>query len=255
MGVGHFTGLDSLKAIALGRVPGAIQVIRFGRNPDVDATAAQEDIWNGGGVYTGFPTGSPETVNVFSSSTADAAAGTGLRTVRLIGLGSDFKTQTEDLTLNGTTAVTSTITWYRVNNVQGLTAGSGATNAGSITVRHTTTTANVFAVVPAGAGTSQIAAYTIPINRVGLLTAINVGASNAQQSAQEITATMAARTHNSGLWRHINTSIVTTNQPNGVRFDGGFLVQPLTDLAVRVVSATADSLYVTAEFEVFLFAI
>lgn len=63
--------------LALGMTQGLSLVLKFGRNPDVD-TGASEDIWNGGGLYTGFPTtGSAEPLGVASSSANDTAAGTG----------------------------------------------------------------------------------------------------------------------------------------------------------------------------------
>lgn len=72
-------------AIGLGLHPRLSIVNIQGRNSDVD-TASPEAIWEGGGIYTGQPVGgSAETIDVFSSNANDAAAGTGLRTVRLFG--------------------------------------------------------------------------------------------------------------------------------------------------------------------------
>lgn len=70
--------IPQLQRIALGQVPNNDIHTKFGINPDVDAATAPEDIWNGGGTYTGFPVGGTatvaETLQVFSSSTADTAA-------------------------------------------------------------------------------------------------------------------------------------------------------------------------------------
>lgn len=165
--------LPVLYQATLGWVPNVNAITKFGRNPDVDASGGgPEDVWEGGGLYTGFPAGVvntvAETCTVVSSSANDAAAGTGMRTCRLSGLGATGAEQLEDVTLNGTNAVTTTNRWYRVNRVVGLTGGSGMTNAGAITVRHSSTTANIFAVVPAGFGQSQIACYTVPANEQGM---------------------------------------------------------------------------------------
>jgi hypothetical protein len=51
---------------------------KFGRNEDIDTDSEPEDIWHGGGPYTGQPTsGSAETVTVVSDNANDTAGGTG----------------------------------------------------------------------------------------------------------------------------------------------------------------------------------
>lgn len=161
-------------SIALGVNPlaraGAFVLGKTGRNTDIDTATAPEDLCDGGGVYTGFPvTGSAETLEVFSSDANDTAAGTGARTLRLFGLDANYVQITEDVTLNGVTPVTTTQTFWRMHRAQVLTAGSGGFNAGTITVRHSTTTANVFCVVPIGYSRSQMGGYTVPANHVAVL--------------------------------------------------------------------------------------
>lgn len=246
-------GVTAGEAIALGWVPNASYVAKFGRNTDVDAASAAEDIWNGGGLYTGFPTGSAETVTVVSASAADTAAGTGLRTLRMVGTDADGNLQTEDITLNGTSAVTSVKQWYRMNRAFGLTAGSGGVNAGEITIRHSSTTANIFAVMPTGAQT-QIAAYTVLAEKQGLLRSISAACSNAAGSTAEVTVGLLTRAHGSDCWRTRETAIIATD---GGRFvyglDGGILLDARTDVVVRVLTATADNISVSTRFEVFQF--
>lgn len=117
----------------------------------------------------------PATVAVSSSSANDAAAGTGMRTATLIGLGADGLYQEEVVTLNGQTAVNSTKTWYRVFGIVSKTAGSGGTNAGDIYVIKTGTggsysggvpgtftIASALVKAPAGAGQGLTCFYTTP---------------------------------------------------------------------------------------------
>ena len=40
--------------VSANKIPGAAAVHKFGLNPVINTTDGFEDIWNGGGVYTGF---------------------------------------------------------------------------------------------------------------------------------------------------------------------------------------------------------
>jgi len=140
----------------------------FGLNQDVDL-AAEEDIWDGGGTYTGFDSASFETVEVFSSDANDTAAGTGARTVTIFGVTGISTLSSETLTLNGVTAVEGSVSWLHVYRVVVTSAGSGGSNAGVITCRHTTTTTTVFSQMIAGYNESQVAAFLVPSSHKGYL--------------------------------------------------------------------------------------
>jgi hypothetical protein len=247
-----FSRLPVEQQAALGVKAGLTLVDRFGRNTDVDAASAAEDIWDGGGTYTGFPTGAGETVNVFSGSANDTAAGTGLRTLRISGLDTDGTVQSEIITLNGTSAVTSTGTYTRVNLAVGLTAGSGGANAGTITVRHTTTTANVFTVVPIGANRSQVCAYTVPADKRGLIVGLRASATNNQASAQEVVLNVLTRDLSGVFVVQRSVIAATTSQPQNVVI-AGIPLAARTDVTVRAASATGDNLGVIAHLDVLVF--
>jgi len=141
--------------------------VKYGRNDNIDTNTDPEDVWHGGGLYTGQPyEATPETIELFSSDDEDGDAGaTGMLTCTIEGLrtsSSTAYTQETGITLNGQNGVDSADTWYRVNRVIGETYGSVGSNVGTITARHKTTTANIFAVLPAGAGQTQICAWTVP---------------------------------------------------------------------------------------------
>lgn len=161
--------------VAQGLIEGLSQVNKFGRNPDIDTATDPEDVWNGGGDYTGQPDhgDASETVDVYSSSADDAAAGTGARTVELAGLAGNWRQYTEKITLSGTTPVASVRSWRRIYRIKVLTAGSGGENAGTITCEHTTTSANVFAVMPTNRNQTAIAAYTVPGGKTGYLQSLH----------------------------------------------------------------------------------
>ena len=117
----------------------------------------------------------PATVDISSSSADDADEGTGMNSVKIIGLGETGLYQEETIVLDGQTAVTSTLKWFRVFGIVGATAGSGAVNAGDIYVVKTGTggtysggVPGTFTVVsalvkaPAGAGVGLTCFYTTP---------------------------------------------------------------------------------------------
>lgn len=77
------------------------------------------------------------TGSVISSSAADAAAGTGARTLRIYWMNAlGTSSGTEDVTLNGTTAVNLvTSTKCYIEKIEVLTAGSGGVAAGTLTLK------------------------------------------------------------------------------------------------------------------------
>jgi len=152
-----------------GEIPGLSILTKFGRNPEIDIDDGFEDVWNGGGTYTGFNATAAETVEVFSASADDTSAGTGARTLRLIGLDASFNEQTEDAILNGLTPVDTVNQYLRIDRAIVLTAGSGATNAGELIIRQKTTTANVFCQLPTGINQTLICCYTVPAGKTAYL--------------------------------------------------------------------------------------
>ena len=143
--------------VALGLVPGFSSFRKFGYNADIDT--GTEDVWSAGGVKV-WPT-SAGVATVVSTSTADDAspAGTGAWTVRFEGLDSSFNEITEDFTLDGTTPVVGTKSFYRIHRGYVLTAGTGQVNAGQITA---TVGGNVQSAIPIAVGQSQQCHYTVP---------------------------------------------------------------------------------------------
>ncbi len=156
--------------IARGNVSNMSLVHKFGHNPDIDTASNFEDIWGGGGYYTGFDATAAETVEIFSSDAADDVAGTGALSIQMYGLDANWEEQDETLVLTGATAVDSANTYIRCNRAIVRTAGSGGENAGEITIRQKTTTANVFAKVPAGYNQTMISCYTVPAGKCAYMT-------------------------------------------------------------------------------------
>jgi len=89
-------------------------------------------------------------IDMSCANAADTAAGAGARSVRLYGLGEDFKWQTEDLVTNGqsTVYVTSTKKFFRVFGAEVVSHGANRTNTGIIYLLKTGTGGTITAGVP-----------------------------------------------------------------------------------------------------------
>lgn len=242
-------------AVALGKIGGVEVDTKFGRNSDVDILTAPEDVWEGSGIYSGQPESfTPETVDVFSSLGADDAAGTGARTVEITGLKSTTSTafESETMALNGTTNVTSVNTWYRVFRVKVLTAGSGGSNAGVITVRPTTTVANVFASVVAGYNQSQVCALTVPAAKTMLIKRMRIAAVRSNGSAGSAEIHFLTRPPG-GVFNVSRVFEVQDGSAVDFTFEGGLKLSPGTDWRVRVFSVSDNNTVIEGAIEHFLY--
>ena len=160
--------IDFYLAVAKGDFTGYSNVSKFGRNPSVKS-ADYETLWDGSNLYP-WPTAA-ETLNVVSTDANDTSAGTGARTVEIEGLDSNWDVQTETVSMNGTTNVTTTNTFLRVYRVRVVTAGSTGVNEGTITCTNTTSS-NVIGQISLGSsgfGQSLMALYTVPAGKTAYL--------------------------------------------------------------------------------------
>jgi len=143
--------------VAQGLVAGATAVNIFGFNRDVGT--AFETIWNDSTTYS-FPS-TADTLDLVSTSTADTMD------VLITGLDSSYDVLTETVTLTGTTPVSTTNTFLRINNAI-ILSGS---NAGDITIEHDGTEVGL---IDAGLGTTQQCVYTVPRNKTLYLLRIDL---------------------------------------------------------------------------------
>lgn len=158
--------------VARGAILGHVAVNADGYNAAVGTS--EEGVWGNGGTVN-WPA-SASVMNVTSSNAADDAASTGMRTVRIYGLDSNWDLATEDVTLDGQTIVATTTSFIRVFKAHGLTYGTGLVNAGVIYVFTGTETSGVpdtstaiFTTILAGENESTQAFYTVPRNHTGYL--------------------------------------------------------------------------------------
>jgi hypothetical protein len=141
----------------------------FGFNPDVDT--AEETVWPIDGIL-GHPP-SPTIMSISSSSTNDAAAGTGARSVFIEGVNGTGGLVSEIVILNGQTAVNTVNTYDAIERMVVLTVGSGGVNAGIIYAGTGTVTSGVPAVpysaMGVGDNISLVGHWTCPAGFTGYL--------------------------------------------------------------------------------------
>ncbi len=120
--------------IAKGNVPGESIVPLNARILSTAGTLTFDDLWSVGGLLS-YPTAA-ESWEIVSDSASDAAAGTGARTVTVNSLDANYVQQSQSVTMNGLTPVALTGTHYRPRSIiVTAPAGTGLTNAGTITLR------------------------------------------------------------------------------------------------------------------------
>ena len=130
----YFGSTDYYLQTARGLVTGVSSTASVAEDNKVGT--AFKDIWfhNSDLIY---PT-SGETWEVVSTNTQDSAGGTGIRSLAITSLDTNYNEQTTLVSLNGTTPVTITGTHFRCNSSVAATVGTlGGTNAaaGQITIR------------------------------------------------------------------------------------------------------------------------
>ena len=175
--------------------------------------------------------------------------GSGARSFRISGLDENFIPQEETIYLNGTSAVTTSTLWTRAFRGKVLTAGTGNQNAGSITVRHSTTTANIFMQIPAGLNSTVIGAYTVPAGKTAYIKKIRIALTRANGSAGSALISFRAREDGS-VYRPRVYEPISTAFPYS--FNGAIKLIEKTDIIIRVESVSDNNSQVSGVFEYIL---
>jgi hypothetical protein len=138
--------------VARGQIPGHTGLEIFGYSAAI-ANSATGPMWEGqtqsGGLYAYPSSASP--LLLVSDSTSDNTT----RSVLIDGLDANYAPITERIALNGTTNVTTTKSFLRINSMRMV----NSTNTGTITAKITTT---LYAQINPGVGQTQMSIYTVP---------------------------------------------------------------------------------------------
>ncbi|HOX32045.1 MAG TPA: hypothetical protein PLB91_06920 [Spirochaetales bacterium] len=191
-------------------------------------------------------------VDVSSSNAADAAAGTGARVVRVVGLDAEYRQLYEDITLNGQTKVTGLKLFKRVFGAAVISVGTGLVNAGDIYILVAGTGGTYSAGVPptitsgqvkilAGYGQAYSGMLTIPAGKTYRATSIIVSG-----RAQLGTIFLAEQGYNDGVLRHV-FPIECAPPMNPVQIElekvRSFTFPEKTDIRLRALCASSGGIY------------
>jgi hypothetical protein len=205
---------DFALQVARGQIPGHSAISIFGYNPDVDTT--EESIWPDGGTVP-HPT-LASVLKISSSSADDTSAGTGARTVTIVGLDGSYNQVSESITLNGQTAVNTTNSYLYVNGFYVASTGSGGANAGNINAGTGVVTAGVPAVlydiIATGYNNRTTAHYCVPAGYTGYLT---TGVITTGQASGSTSVTAFLKQH--GQDGIVRVGAVSTLNNGSVQYD------------------------------------
>lgn len=236
-----------------GETPGELVALKYGKNADIDRATDPEDIWNGGGVYTGQPTGAAEIMEISSTDTNDTSAGTGARTIEICNILDSTGALVDNITvtLNGTSWVDihASNLYYRAGTTMNIkTAGSVGHNIGEIILRHKTTTANIFAVMPATNNQTAIGAYTVPLGKTLYIDDLEAHLSRTSGAAGSAIMRFMSREY--GTDTVFNTMVnPTITSENGYSNPHTWYMFPeRTDLKWNCYSVSDDNTIITCEF-------
>ena len=165
--------------VARGNVPGSSIIAGFGKDtPGAEVTLG--DVWGGPTETQPEPSASGEQITVVSTSANDTDGGSGAQSVRVIYLDDGLIQRTTDVTLNGTTGVTTTpenIRWIQCAFITSVgSTGASAVADGDITLESSGGT--VYKQIPAGATRCLSAARMVPSGKRMLVTHMQAGASS-----------------------------------------------------------------------------
>lgn len=205
-----------------------------------------------------YPT-SASVMKVSSGSANDTSAGTGARTILVVGLDANYVSQSEIVTLNGQTQVTTTNSYLRITYTELLTTGSGNAQAGIIYIGTGSATAGVPATIYWQSETSynnfSFAGFTVPAGYTAYITSYTI---TSQSTTANINVSLglvlyeygtASSTTAQGYAEYQSTARLTSNGNFDRHFDHPLAVAEKSDVELRAWASTGSAVNVTGEIQ------
>ena len=192
--------------VSRGLISGVTAVNIFGASSNVGTTLVT--LWENTGVTAyAFPAAA-QLMNMASSSATD----TGTAKVLVSGLDANWLPISGTVTLNGTSNVTTTFLYLRVNSLIMVTPATGqTTNVGTITLKNTGGTVT-YGQIAVGNGRSSVSYYSVPAGYTLYVT--NINAYSGDASGASYVNYRAITTNNNVAPANTITALTTTFNAN-----------------------------------------
>jgi len=218
-------------------VAGHERIHKFGANFQIDSNTDPESIWTGGGLYPWASLNTAQVLYAISTSTSDTEE------ITIEGLDTNYNKITEVITLNGTTAVTTTNQFKRVYR---MIYNHTAENVGTITLRTGSGTGTVVSQIDIGYSQTLMAIYTVPAGYTAYL--LQLGAS--VNKNEDVQIAMYQREFNQAFKiLHLTELYEGTYSMN---FPLPIKIEQKTDLEIRASEVETNGTRVTATFDLLL---
>lgn len=229
-------------------------ILKMGINPDVDNVV--EDVWAVGGLYVAPTVGMQ--MEVVSDSVEDdpdkggAVPGTGIWSVHLKYLDSNWAEKEETITLNGTGVVTTTATdIHRVQSFHIATAGTTGAAVGNIDLRHISNTP-IYARIAATENRAMNSFWTVPAGKTLYITQVMVSCSAAATGHYgrfSLKSTSHETTLTAGCF-YTQDRILVQDGSQEVTYTFPIKIPAKADIKISCVSdAAAASIYASCHWE------
>ena len=226
-------GAASNIPISANNVAGYAPIHKFGQVTGNDGTPCT--IWTEAGTtstsYELYPWDTAAgTVSVVSTSTQDAAAGSGALTIRVEGLDTSYNFLSEDFTMLGQTETAEgSETFLRVNRAYVLT---GNTNVGKIDIKNGSV---IVGQIAAGYGQTLMALYTIPAGKTGYLSRVRTS------SAKQQTAVVGLMVRPFGGAFRAQSTLSLYSGDGSTIFDSPLRITEKSDIDARLLDGASNN--------------
>jgi hypothetical protein len=176
-GTPTFTSEPFELQVAKGNIAGHSVVHRSGFNPEIDKNSDPESIWSAGGLYPWIALNAGPNLYCVSSNSSDQ------EDLVINGLDENYDDITETINMNGTTGVTTTNRFRRINSVhyEGISI-----NQGTIQVKRSDSSGAVLEQIEPDFSNALSMHYSVPAGKTAYLNRLTLSLQESKKGAQII---------------------------------------------------------------------